>query len=110
MFENDIFAKWLDENTNKLMLKMGSGEALTNEDMLLLVLKSQSNHFFHLDKELKNDIVTLKTEFAEFKKDVDKRFEAVDKRFDRIHTILMWGFGIVISLIIGFPLISKFFM
>ena len=109
MFDNDIFEKWLDEQANKLIKKMGSGEALTSEEMIILVLKAQSNHFEHLDKDLRGEIRDLRVDLNEMKADmdrrfeqvdrrfeqVDRRFEQVDKRFDRVYSFLKWEIGLL---------------
>ena len=94
MFDNDIFEKWLDEQANKLIKKMGSGEALTSEEMIILVLKAQSNHFEHLDKDLRGEIRDLRVDLNEMKADMDRRFEQVDRRFDRVYSFLKWEIGL----------------
>jgi hypothetical protein len=32
---------------------------------------------------------------------VDQRFEIVDKKFDRMTTVIMWGGGLIVTLISG---------
>nr|VFK08406.1 MAG: hypothetical protein BECKLPF1236A_GA0070988_100174 [Candidatus Kentron sp. LPFa]VFK24623.1 MAG: hypothetical protein BECKLPF1236C_GA0070990_100155 [Candidatus Kentron sp. LPFa] len=60
MFDNDIFEKWLDEKSQEIVEKMGQGEPLRAEEMMVLVLKAQSNHFHHLDQDLRNEMKGLR--------------------------------------------------
>jgi len=110
MFNNDMFEEWLDKKAKEIILEMGEGKALSPEEMMILVLKAQSNHFEHLDIELRedmkilredltNDMMNLRKELTEdmktlredmtqeliaVRKDMDKRFEQVDKRFEQV--------------------------
>ena len=56
MFDNNMFETWLDEKSKELVDKIGAGEPLSSEEMIILVLKAQSNHFYHLDKDLREDM------------------------------------------------------
>ena len=99
MFNDNIFEKWLDEKSQELVNKIGAGEPLSGEEMIILVLKAQSNHFYHLDKDLRDDMKELREDTArqimelredtarqiiELREDMDKRFEQVDKRFEQV--------------------------
>ena len=86
MFEEDsIFEEWLDKRASEVFGKMGTGEPVGPEDMNILVLKAQANHFVHLDRELRGEMKALREDmdkrFVEMRKDMDKRFEAVNRRF-----------------------------
>jgi len=91
--------------------KLGK-EVLSSDEMIVLVLKAQTNHFAHLDKDLRSDMAELNksisdriekstTEWHEemtaLRKDMDKRFEQVDKRFEaltiRIDRFMIWSFS-----------------
>lgn len=56
--------------------------------MILLVLKAQTNHFEHLDKDLRTEMSALNKELREemilLRQDMDKRFEQVDRRFEQV--------------------------
>ena len=105
MFNDNIFEKWLDEKSQELVNKIGAGEPLSGEEMIILVLKAQSNHFYHLDKDLRDDMKELREDTArqiiELREDMDKRFEQVDKRFDaviaRMDRFMIWSLGLTIS-------------
>nr|VFJ53200.1 MAG: hypothetical protein BECKDK2373B_GA0170837_104122 [Candidatus Kentron sp. DK]VFJ67831.1 MAG: hypothetical protein BECKDK2373C_GA0170839_11713 [Candidatus Kentron sp. DK] len=94
MFDNDVFEKWLDSKSGEIVEKMGRGEPLRTEEMMVLVLKAQANHFHHLDKDLRNEMKTLR-------EDMNQRFESVDKRFEqlirRIDRFMFWSMGITVA-------------
>jgi uncharacterized protein YhaN len=56
--------------------------------MIILVLKAQTNHFAHLDQDLRQELIQLRLDmdkrFEENRKEMDKRFEQVDKRFEQV--------------------------
>ena len=102
MFENDVFETWLDDKAKELVNKISTGKALTSEEMIILVLKAQSNHFHHLDEDMRSDMRDLR-------EDMNKRFEQVDKRFDavmlRMDRFMLWSLGITMTstfVILGF--------
>jgi len=117
VFEDNIFETWLDEKSKEIVSKLGNKESLSSEEMIVLVLKAQTNHFHHLDSELRADMVALRRDFQrdikELREDmmrrfeqvdkrfeqVDKRFEQVDKRFERSYAFMKWqtGIGIVFA-------------
>jgi len=119
VFEDNIFEKWLDNRTKDIVVKMGNGEALTSDEMITLVLKAQTNHFVHLDQDLRTDMMDLRSDMQEMnarlsqemidlRKDMDKRFEQVDKRFEqvdkrfealttRIDRFMIWSFATTIT-------------
>jgi hypothetical protein len=80
--------------------------------MMILMLKAQTNHFAHLDVDLRNEMKMLRedmdkrfeqmyTETTKRFEQVDKRFEQVDKRFEqltsRIDHFMIWSFATTIS-------------
>ena len=93
--EESVFEEWLDKRATEVFGKMGTGEPIGPEDMNILVLKGQTNHFVHLDRELRGEMKALREDmdkrfeavnkrFAEMREDMDKRFEAVDRRFEAV--------------------------
>jgi hypothetical protein len=127
MFESNVFEKWLDDKSKELVTKIGNQESLTSEEMIILVLKAQSNHFHHLDEDMRkdmhdlredmqNDIKTLRQDMQDRFEQVDKRFEQVDKRFEqidkrfdavilRMDKFMLWSLGVTMTstfLILGF--------
>ncbi len=103
MFGNELFDHWLNQKSLEILGKMEK-EKITTEEMLVLTLKAQTNHFHHMDEEFRDEFKTIKGQFAQVQKQfeqVQKQFEQVDKRFDRLTTIMMWQGGILVTLISG---------
>ena len=99
MFDDKFFDDWLENQAQKVMEKVASGESIAPEQMMILILKAQTNHFAHLDVELREDVQNLDIrlssqmekmnerlsgEMRELRQDMDKRFEQVDKRFEQM--------------------------
>nr|VFJ53181.1 MAG: hypothetical protein BECKDK2373B_GA0170837_104117 [Candidatus Kentron sp. DK] len=105
MFDNDVFEKWPGSKSQEIVNKMGQGAQLRTEEMMILVLKAQSNHFHHLDQDLRNEMITLRTDMQDemktlrtdmrdemktLREDMDRRFEQVIRRIDRF---MFWSLG-----------------
>ena len=85
MFEEDsIFEEWLNTRASEVFGKMGTGEPIGPEDMNILILKGQANHFVHLDRELRGEMKALREDMDKRFEAVNKRFEAVDRRFEEM--------------------------
>ena len=112
MFDDSIFERWLDSKSKELIDKIGNGEPLSSEEMIILVLKAQSNHFHHLDEDLRKDMRDLREDttkqIADLREDMDKRFEQVDKRFEqvdkrfdmlisRMDRFMVWSLGLTMT-------------
>jgi len=96
VFENQLFDHWLNQKSEDILAKMDK-EKVTTEDMLILSLKAQTNHFHHMDVEFREEFKSIK-----------ENFKDVDKKFDRLYSALMWGFWLVITL--NFGLYMKLFL
>ena len=119
MFDDKFFEDWLDSQAQSVMTKISTGEGISPEQMMILMLKAQTNHFAHLDIELREDMKSmnerLSSEMKTLREDMDKRFEQVDKRFEqvdkrfeqvdkrfeqltsRIDRFMIWSFATTIS-------------
>jgi len=108
MFDNDIFEQWLDKKAQEIVEKMGANESLTSEEMIVLVLKAQSNHFAHLDKDMRTDMRELREDMDKRFEQVERCFEQVDKRFEqvdahfgaltrRMDRFMIWSFGLTLT-------------
>lgn len=128
VFGNEVLDSWLHKKSEEILSKVDK-ERITTEEMLILVLKAQTNHFHHVDVENREEFSRINGEFkkihSQFKEfnesiskrfeqvdkrfervdkrfeQVDKRFERVDKRFDNIIKILMWGGALIVTMISG---------
>ncbi|MFI3197637.1 MAG: hypothetical protein QX196_04860 [Methylococcaceae bacterium] len=78
MFDDKFFDDWLDSQAQKVMEQVASGQRISSDQMMILMLKAQTNHFAHLDIDLRSEMKALR-------EDMDKRFEQVDKRFEQMH-------------------------
>lgn len=100
MFGNELFDHWLNQKSLEILNKVEK-EKISTEDMLILSLKAQTNHFHHMDQEFRGEFQKIEQKFEQIEEKFDKRFEQVDKRFDRLTTIMMWQGGILATLISG---------
>ena len=112
MFDDKFFEDWLNTQAQKVMEKVASGEGIAPEQMMILMLKAQTNHFAHLDVDLRNEMILLREDMDKRFEQVDKRFEQaqvetakrfeqVDKRFEqltsRIDHFMIWSFATTVS-------------
>ena len=80
MFDDNMFEKWLNEKAGEVFDKVGREEAIRPDEMIILVLKAQVNHFTHRDTDLRKDMRDLREDMsAEIK---DLREEMKDLRED----------------------------
>lgn len=100
MFENQLFDHWLQQKSQEILSKMDK-EKVTTEDMLILTLKAQTNHFHHMDVEFREEFKKIDQRFEK----IDQRFENLEKKLDNRHeklvTLLMWGFGLIFTSTLG---------
>ena len=82
VFDNMQFDYWLTQKSQEILSKADK-EKITTEDLIILTLKAQSNHFHHMDIEFRDE------------------FKKIDKKFDRLYSALMWGFGMMITMTFG---------
>jgi hypothetical protein len=87
LFDDAFFDQWLNEEVGRVKEKIKSGEALTGDDKMILPLKGQSNPFYHLDIELRQEMKALR-------KDMDRRFDQLVSRIDRF---MWWSLGLTVS-------------
>ncbi len=103
VFGNEFFDQWLNQKSNEILAKV-EREKISNEDMLILSLKAQVNHFHHMDIEFRDEFKNIDRRFEQVDKRfelVDKRFDQMDRRLDRMTTVMMWGFGLFSTLMSG---------
>ena len=84
MFDDSVFEEWLDKKAIEVFGKLGTDEPIKPEEMIILVLKAQANHFMHLDQDLRGEMKLLREDMNKRFEAVDKRFEAVDRRFEAV--------------------------
>ena len=74
MFDDNMFEKWLNEKAGEVFDKVGREEAIRPDEMIILVLKAQVNHFTHLDTDLRKDMRDLREDMNTLCEDMEKRF------------------------------------
>ncbi|CAK0761800.1 conserved hypothetical protein [Gammaproteobacteria bacterium] len=84
MFDDKFFESWMDSQAQKVMEQVASGQSISSDQMMILMLKAQTNHFAHLDVDLRNEMKALREDMDKRFEQVDKRFEQVDKRFEQV--------------------------
>lgn len=61
VFNNQIFDSWLNRMSDEILSKVNR-EKITTEEMIILILKAQTNHFHHMDIEMKEDMLVHKND------------------------------------------------
>ncbi len=84
MFDDKFFDQWLDNQSQRVMQKVADGHGIQPEEMMILMLKAQTNHFAHLDQDLRNEMIELRQDMDKRFEQVEKRFEEMDKRFEQV--------------------------
>ena len=88
MFDDKFFDDWLDSQAQKVMEQVASGQGISSDQMMILMLKAQTNHFVHLDVDLRSEMKALREDmdkrFEQMQVEAVKRFEQVDKRFEQV--------------------------
>jgi uncharacterized protein YhaN len=88
MFDDKFFDDWLDSQAQKVMEQVASGQSISSDQMMILMLKAQTNHFAHLDVDLRSEMKALREDmdkrFEQMQVETVKRFEQVDKRFEQV--------------------------
>ena len=88
MFDDKFFDDWLDTQAQKVMEQVASGQSISSDQMMILMLKAQTNHFAHLDIDLRSEMRALREDmdkrFEQMQIETAKRFEQVDKRFEQV--------------------------
>jgi len=86
--EDRLFTEWLDNAYEKAIEKFKNDEEITNEDKLIFTLKYQSNHFQHLDIELREEIQKTNDKIDNLEKELRKEFkDEIQKTNDKIDNL-----------------------
>lgn len=82
VFDNQVFDSWLTAKSQEILSKVDR-EKITTEEMLVLILKAQTNHFHHMDLEFRHE------------------FRKIDERFKKMWEFQKWQGGIILALFSG---------
>ena len=83
-FENKAFVTWLDEQAQLAMNKVTSGKGLESQEIMILVLKAQTNHVAHMEQDLRQEMVDLREDMNRRFEQVDRHLEQVDKHLEQV--------------------------
>lgn len=75
VFNNEIFDSWLNKKSDEILSKVDR-ETISTEEMIILVLKAQTNHFYHVDIDLKKGLADLDTK-------MEKGLAALDTKIEK---------------------------
>ncbi len=82
VFDDILFDSWLTKKSDEILSKVDR-EKISTEEMLVLILKAQTNHFHHMDVEFRQE------------------FKKIDERFDKVWNFHKWQMGLIIGLFTG---------
>ena len=98
MFDDKFFDNWLDTQAQKVMEQVASGQSISSDQMMILMLKAQTNHFAHLDIDLRSEMHALREDmdkrFEQMQAESNKRFEALTSRIDNF---MIWTFATTLT-------------
>jgi len=80
VFNDEIFDSWLNKKSDDILSKVDR-ETITTEEMIILVLKAQTNHFHHTDIDMKKGLADLDAKIERLDQKFEKRFTTIDGRF-----------------------------
>ena len=70
MFDNEFFEKWIDEQATQTLKKLASQQSLSPNEMMVLVLKAQTNHIHHISQNMHGEMVSVRKDVAEIRQEV----------------------------------------
>lgn len=81
MFNNQIFDSWLNKKSDEILSKVDR-ETISTEEMIILVLKAQTNHFYHVDIDMKKGMAELDGKISALDIKFEKKFDEVEKKIN----------------------------
>ena len=97
VFDNLVFDSWLTKKSDDILSKVDR-EKISTEEMLVLILKAQTNHFHHMDVEFRQEFKRIDERFIALENRMDQKF---DNKFDKMWNFLKWQGGIILALFAG---------
>ena len=70
MFDNEFFEKWIDEQATQVLEKLAKQQSLSQNEMMVLVLKAQTNHIHHISQNMHGEMVSVRKDVAEIRQEV----------------------------------------
>ena len=104
VFNNEIFDSWLTKKSDQILSKVDR-ETISTKEMIILVLKAQTNHFDHMDQDMKKGISDLGSRMDHLENRIDRvenRLDRIEIRVDsldkKIDNRFMWMIGVTIAM------------
>lgn len=82
VFDNQVLDSWLSAKSQEILSKVDR-ERITTEEMVILILKAQTNHFHHVDIDNKEE------------------FRKLNRNIEKIWDFQKWQGGILLALFAG---------
>ncbi|MDD4973393.1 MAG: hypothetical protein PHY93_03535 [Bacteriovorax sp.] len=76
VFNNEIFDSWLNKKAEQILGKVDR-EAISTEEMIVLILKAQTNHFYHMDLDLKTGLQEVRDEIRQDRESNKLEFQKI---------------------------------
>ena len=93
VFDNLVFDSWLTKKSEEILYKVDR-EKITTEEMLILILKAQTNHFHHMDVEFREEFKKIDTR-------IDRLQAGIDDRFAKMWNFQKWQAGLIFAMLGG---------
>ena len=114
----DTILQMIEPKMNEISKKFTNGEALTQEDINTLLLKSQYNHINHLDLKLNEvtaDVSSLKEEFKLSEVKITARMDSFESKIElkiseAINKNMKWSIGLIAFIVTVLKLADMFLM
>lgn len=115
VFDNLVFDSWLTKKSEEILYKVDR-EKITTEEMLILILKAQTNHFHHMDVEFREEFRKIHTRIDRLEIAMDERFgqsqtktddrlgqfqTKIDDRFEKMWNFQKWQAGLIFAMFGG---------
>ena len=88
MFDDKFLDDWLESQAQQVMEQVAGGQSISSDQMMILMLKVQTNRITHLYIDLRSEMRALREDmdkrFEQMQVETAKRFELVDKRFEQM--------------------------
>lgn len=81
VFNNQPFDTWLNKKSEEILSKVDR-ERITTEEMIILVLKAQTNHFYHADIDLKKGLGEVDRKIESTSSHLNEKIKSIDHKIE----------------------------
>ena len=108
MFDDKFLDDWLESQAQQVMEQVAGGQSISSDQMMILMLKVQTNRITQLYIDLRSEMRALREDMDKRFEQVERRFEQVDKRFEqfdkrfdqltsRMDHFMIWSFATTLT-------------